>query len=171
MSEIKRIWMVALTITGESNYINTETHMHVTERDARDHLAAFKLRCIKQGDSSVPSYSERVHGEIMKANPAYVQGVTGSTPDTIEYIPTGGIFNGTMESTTINPDNLEDAFKSYTVEVEIRRTYNMSVTIDEADSQDVAEELARERISDGDEEWRIDCPDDEEIDITDCYED
>ena len=169
MSEIKRIWMVALTITGEDNYINTETYMYVTERDARDHLAAFKQRCIKEGDSCVPSCSERVHGEIMKLNPEFNENVCNNIIP--KYIPTGGLYNGTMTSTTCNPDNLEDAHKPYTVEVEVIRTYSMSVTIDEAESKEDAEDQARERITDGDEDWRINCPDDEEIDVTDCYED
>ena len=168
MSEVKRVWFVALSITGDNGYINTETHVDIREQDARDRLAAFKLRCIKQGDSSVPSYSERVTGKIMKENPQYLD--DGSC-DAEKYIPTGGVFNGVMDGKCIAVDSFEDAFKSYTVEVEIKRTYSINVTIDEANSQSDAEDKARERIQDGDEDWRLDSMDDEEIDMIDCYED
>lgn len=168
MSEVKRVWFVALSITGDNGYINTETHVDICEQDARDRLAAFKLCCIKQGDTYVPSYAERVNGNIMKANPEWGE---ESPIDTPMFIPTGGVFNGVMDSKCIEVDSFEDAFKTYTVECEITRTYSISVVVDEQPSEDEAKEQARERINDGDEDWRMDCPDTEEIDIIDCYSD
>ena len=167
MNDNKRIWIVSLTITGENDYINTELYTDTCERDARDRLAAFKLRCIKQGDSSVPSYATRVDGSIMKANPEYIDG--DSTPTLSEYIPTGGLYHGVMESFDFDPEDLQDTIREYQVEVTVVRTSNITVVVD-AESESDAEEKARERIEDGDEDHQLDCVDDCDLDMIDTYE-
>ena len=167
MNDNKRIWIVSLTITGENDYINTELYTDTCERDARDRLAAFKLRCIKQGDSSVPSYATRVDGSIMKANPEYIDG--DSTPTLSEYIPTGGLYHGVMESFDFDPEDLEDSETEWEVEMTVTRIDNITVRVDRASSQDDAEEKAREQVNDGDEDHQLEYPDDMDIEVESCY--
>jgi len=162
MNDNKRIWIVAITITGDNDYINSTLEQYLNESDARDALAAFKLRCIKEGSSFVPSYATRVDGAIMKANPEYIDG--DSTPTLSEYIPTGGIYHGVMESFDFNPDSLQDTEREYDVDVRVTRTDTFTVTVTAEDAYD-AEEKARERINDGDEDHELEYPDDMEIEI------
>ena len=159
MNDKKRIWIVAVTITSEDGYISTSQHLDENERDARDRLAAFKQRCIKDGDSHVPSYALQVSGKIMKENPDFDKGNTEP-----KLIPTGGYYCGVMTKFDFDPDTLEDAEREYEVDVRVIRYDSFSVMVT-ADSEDDAEEKAKERINDGDEDAELEYPDDMEIEI------
>lgn len=168
----KRLWIVAHTITGDDDYINTVMEQYDTEDDARDSLAAFKLRCIKEGNSHVPSYMLTVDGKIMKLNPEF----DNTDPAALEsgafpkYIPTGGLYNGIMQSYDFDPDSLKDAKRAFTVDVRVVRTNCFEIEIEEADSEADAEEQAREQIEGGEHDNDMDYPDDMDVDIESCYE-
>lgn len=167
----KRLWLVALTITGDGNYINTSQCQYCTETEARDSLAAFKQRCIKEGDSSVPSYMLSVDGAVMKVNDDFVEGdEVGKADGVHKYIPTGGLFHGVMESYDFDPEELLDAKRAFTVSVQVVRTNNFDVEIEEAESESDAEDQARDMINEGECGSDLDYPDDMEIDVESCYE-
>lgn len=70
---------------------------------------------------------------------------------------------------SVQADELHDAQRAYTVEVEVIRTYNVSITIENAVDDEDAKSQAVDRVKYGDEEEQLKDVDDEEVTIEDCY--
>jgi hypothetical protein len=70
----------------------------------------------------------------------------------------------------IDDYDLVDASKPYTVEVEVIRTYNVTIEVDEASDETDAREKALEVIKDGESEDQLEQFDDQDLTVEDCYE-
>lgn len=79
-------------------------------------------------------------------------------------------FCADLQVRRIDPEDLSDWEREYTVEMTVTRTYSVTLVIDEAQSEDDAEEKARDLIRYGEAEDQFDTPDDEAIDLETCYE-
>ena len=165
MSESKRLWIVAQTITSADGYISTSQFQHFDADSARHMLSTFGQRCTKDAEYNVPSFSTETKGQIMKLNPDYLE--DGSAGD--KFIPTGGIYCGTMESFVFDPEDLADAERDYEVEVRVTTSTRIYVTV-RADSDDAAEYEAKDQIENGDHDDKLECPDDIELEVESCCE-
>ena len=159
--ENKRIWIVSTVRTHpETNFMTTITCLYENLEDARTAMNSFRKRCTYQ-DDTIPSYSDTDTGKCVKLNPDYV----GDGVDTnSQYLPTGGMYQITMESFTFDPYVLQDAEVEYEVECTVTRTNNIVVTV-RADNEDDAEQSAKYQLEDGDHDYELDTPDDFEIEI------
>lgn len=169
MSE-KQLWIVTRTVTGDSDYISTECTIEVSEDDARAKLRRFREICAKM-DMFLPTGVMCVQGKTMKSNPDYSDadqiGIDDGVP---KFIPSGGLYNGTMKRFDIDPDSLTDSEREFTVEMEVTRTYYVNVIIDEAKDVADANEQARDRLMDGELEEELCAYDEQDYDIQDTFE-
>jgi len=153
MNEVKRVFLVSLIITSNKDGIRSNVQtLAYTESDARKAVEVFGKR---HDDGSVLfDWSQTVTGNLPD----------GDGDDKL-------MFHGSYRQVEVETVELEDAYRSYEVEVEVTRKWTLLVNIDEGESEDDAESKARQRIEDGDENWQMDCPDDEEIEILMTTED
>lgn len=155
---------IATTVTADPDgTIYTHLFFCDTQDEAQSRLNDFIVARDPE-TGSFPMYAELRKGNLSTENPDYVEG-----GDAKEYLKVPGTYCVKYQKVTIDTDELEDAERDYTVEVDVTRkwTFEMEVT---ATSEDDAEDKARQAIMDGDEEHQMECPDDEEVDILNCTE-
>lgn len=152
MSNLKKVWMVTRVIACSEGVVATSSALHLSEEEARENLRDFQ-RCQQKTPLPCNGYQTVVSGDVDH-----------------DHAPAGRKYYGVMRSETIDPDELEDAFRPYTVEVEVTRKYNLTITVDEAEDTVDAKDKARNAIKDGDHDYEMDCHDEQDIEIHDCYE-
>lgn len=152
MSNLKKVWMVTRVIACSEGVVATSSVLLPSEEEARENLRDFQ-RCQQKTPELCNGYQTVVSGDVDH-----------------DHAPEGRKYYGVMRSETIDPDELEDAFRPYTVEVEVTRKYNLTITVDEAEDIVDAKDKARNAIKDGDHDYEMDCHDEQDIEIHDCYE-
>ena len=158
MNDNKLVYVVTLILLDAGKIMTCSNSVYPSKDEARNSVQAFANRWGMDKDTNFPSYNDEMSGKSCKS--------PNDTP-LLEH-PTREFFVS-YDTCQVDPDELEDAVRDYTVELRVVRTHEIMVNV-ETESQADAEELARENCQNGEYEEMLDCADDEDIYINDCYE-
>lgn len=73
-------------------------------------------------------------------------------------------YRASINEVAVDDDELRDWEQNYTASVTLTRVYTLEIDIDAESEEDACDKI-RDNIRDGDYEYQMDCPDDEDIEI------
>ena len=153
MSEIKKGFMVSMITTSDAGTVLCSTQVFTySKEDAHRELSGFQMNCDPDLEFNGGVYQTKVTGKCAPRDP--------DSPTKFYY--------GTYCETSVRVDDLDDLYNSYEVEVEITRKWTIKIDVDEAENEEDAYDKAQDRVTFGDEDWRLDEPDNEYVEHLGC---
>ena len=147
MNDIKKGYMVSLVTTSDSGAVLSCQQVFAHDQGmARAELVGLQMNADPNAQM-VGTNQTTVSGKYVSMHP--------DAPTKFYY--------GTYCDCSVRVDELADLYRAFEVEVEVTRKWTITVEIDEAEDEEQAYDKAEERVTDGDEDWRLDAPDDEYV--------